>query len=152
MLDDLLGAAGAAANATDADTAGMAGVGDMAGIGDMVGASGVDAESPGAALWSASDDELVVLVRATDRLAARVAGLRARVVAECAHRDLPAGTAATGGTAWLSGVLTARPARAKALWRTATQLDAATPATQAPDHVRANGETPAGAPSATPAT
>ncbi len=166
VLDDLLGASGAAANATDADTAGMVGVGDMAGIGDMVGASGVDAESPGAALWSASDDELVVLVRATDRLAARVAGLRARLVAECAHRDLPARTAATGGTAWLSGVLTARPARAKALWRTATQLDTATPATQAalcagvvdedqaavisatvaalpaevPDHVRANGE------------
>ncbi len=90
-----------------------------------------DCDGEGVALWSASDDELVDLVRATDALAARMAGLRARAVAQCAARDLPAATASCGGTAWLSGVLTARPARAKALWHLAADLHRCAPATAA---------------------
>lgn len=85
----------------------------------------------GVALWSTTDAELTDLVRATDALAARVVGLQARAVAECARRDFPARSAATGGTAWLAGVLTARPARAKTVWRTACQLATDASATQA---------------------
>ena len=116
MLDALLGAATdvhvAVSPKPDAGTAGVDGADDLR-------------------LWSATDTELIELVRAADRLAARVAGLRARAVAECAARDLPARTSATGGTAWLAGVLTARPARAKAMWRTARQLEQSAPATSA---------------------
>lgn len=79
-------------------------------------------------LWSSSDSELCDVLRATDRVTARAAGLRARVIAECARRELPERSAATGGTAWLSGQLRAHPARAKTMWRTACQLAEHAPA------------------------
>ncbi len=85
----------------------------------------------GVAMWSANDVELCDLVRAANRVAARAAGLRARVIAECARRELPERSAATGGTAWLSGLVRAHPARAKTMWRTACQLAAHAPATDA---------------------
>ena len=72
--------------------------------------------------WSASDAELVGLVKATDVLVSRVSAVQAQLIGECTTRDLPARAGATGGTAWLAGVLTARPGRAGAAWRLAMDL------------------------------
>lgn len=72
--------------------------------------------------WSASDAELVELVKATDVLVSRVSAVQAQLIGECTTRDLPARAGATGGTAWLAGVLTARPGRAAAAWRLAQDL------------------------------
>ncbi len=85
--------------------------------------------------WSAADGELCGLVKATDVLIARLGGAQTRLVAECAARDLPGRAGATGGAAWLSGLLTARPVRAGGVWRLATDLAAGPPADLAPEQL-----------------
>jgi len=72
--------------------------------------------------WSGTDADLAEWVKATDVAVSRIAAVQAEVIAECAARDLPKRAGSTGGTAWLAGVLTARPGRAEALWRLANDL------------------------------
>lgn len=137
VLDDLLGVRPSASETDepghDSPSSSFAGGTDAHGGC----AAGLRTEAPsadcgdGLRLWSATDIQLVELVRSADALAARVAGMRAQAVAECSRRDLPARTAATGGTAWLAGTLNARPSRAKSIWKTALALDTAAPGTKA---------------------
>src|SRR5690554_4678636 len=79
-----------------------------------------------AAVWGLSDDDLAGSLLGCERVAGRVAGLRARLVAEADCRDLGRRRGASSTRAWLRDVLRWRPGQAK--W----QLDAANRMNAAP--------------------
>ena len=84
-----------------------------------------------AALWSASDADVAEVIRAAEQVTRRAAAVQARAVGEAQRRELPARAGATGPTAWLCGVLGAKPQRARALSRLADGLTAVPATAQA---------------------
>jgi Domain of unknown function (DUF222) len=68
----------------------------------------------GGAVWSLSDEDLLAVLEATERVAARLAGLGLRLVREADGRDLAARTGATSTAALLRHRLRLRPGEAKA--------------------------------------
>jgi len=73
-------------------------------------------------LWSAADADVTAVIQAAETVVRRAQALQATAVAEAQRRDLAARVGATGPTAWLSGLLTAKPHHAKRVCRLAELL------------------------------
>ncbi len=81
-------------------------------------------------LWSAPDAAVTDVVVAAEQVIRRAQAVQAVAVAEGQRRDLAKQVAATGTTAWLSGLLTVKPAHAKRVSRLAEHLDTGVEATR----------------------
>ncbi len=82
------------------------------------------------AMWSASDADVAAVIAAAEALIRKAQSVQTTAVAEATRRDLATSVAATGLTAWLSGLLTVKPAPAKRVSRLAEQLAAGVEATR----------------------
>ncbi len=82
------------------------------------------------ARWSASDADVAAVIAAAEALIRKAQSVQTTAVAEATRRDLAKQVAATGTTAWLSGLLTVKPAHAKRVSRLAEHLDASVEATR----------------------
>jgi len=82
------------------------------------------------AMWSATDSDVTDVIAAAETVIRQAQAVQATAVAEGQRRDLAKQVAATGTTAWLSGLLTVRPAHAKRVCRLAEHLDSGVEATR----------------------
>jgi len=81
-------------------------------------------------MWSAPDAAVTDVIVAAETVIRQAQAVQASAVAEGQRRDLAKQVAATGTTAWLSGLLTVRPAHAKRVCRLAEHLDSGVEATR----------------------